>query len=174
MKKIKNYILILCAAATFAGCTKTQDPGQTNLVKAEGEFWVMLYADGEEQYPSPVKLSTVNVAADKDSIWIDHFEDGFIALQCRAGINMQNLTFASPTNSPNLYATTKASWVTKPNTTYVPDGATITEGKIMPKAAHSTTGVVTDSIYFKIVFSDDPTTYEMKGTGTTNWAEDDF
>lgn len=173
MKNIRIYVLILCAVAAFAGCTKTQDPGQTNLQKATGQFWVMLYADGDEQYPSPFHLSTVNTAADKDSIWIDQLVNGLIAFQLRAGVNIQNMTFASTTNTENLYFTSKEDWVTNANT-YVPEGATITEGKIMHKAAHSTTGVVTDSIYFKIKFSDDPTTYEMKGTGTTNWPDDDF
>ncbi|MDH7461917.1 lipid-binding protein [Chitinophagaceae bacterium 26-R-25] len=173
MKNIRIYILALLAVGGFAGCQKTNDPGQISMQKATGEFWVMLYYNGDEQYPAPLKLSTVNTSTDKDSIWIDQLAEPYIGFQLRAGINMQDLTFASPTNTENLYATSKAKWITNPNT-YVPDAATITEGKIMHKAAHSTTGVVTDSIYFKIKFSDDPTTYEMKGTGTTNWPEDDF
>jgi hypothetical protein len=51
----------------------------------------------------------------------------------------------------------------------------VLEGKIIADAGHSKTGVVTDSIYIKAVFSDDPgTEYEMAGHRRTGFVEDDY
>ena len=51
----------------------------------------------------------------------------------------------------------------------------VLEGKIIADAGHSKTGVVTDSIYIKAVFSDDPgTEYEMVGHRRTGFVEDDY
>ncbi|MBV4358179.1 lipid-binding protein [Pinibacter aurantiacus] len=164
MKNIKIYLLF-GALIALAGCSKeSEDPGQTNTSTVSGDYWANLYVDGDAIYPAPRKITIANTASNKDSVWIDD-HGSLYAFYCKAGGNMQNFTFAA-TNSENLYYDGGPS---------APATVTITDGKVMPKAAHSTTGVVTDSIYFKVVFSDDPgTTYEIKGTGTTNWPEDDF
>ena len=50
----------------------------------------------------------------------------------------------------------------------------ITDGKILPGAATTTGGNVTDSIYFKIEFTDDPgTIYEVAGYRRTGFLEDE-
>jgi hypothetical protein len=51
----------------------------------------------------------------------------------------------------------------------------LTEGKILPLAGKSRSGNVTDSIYFKANFSDDPSnTYVISGTARTGFIEDDY
>ena len=51
----------------------------------------------------------------------------------------------------------------------------VLEGKVINDAGRSKSGVVTDSIYIKAVFSDDPgTEYEMAGHRRTGFLEDDY
>ena len=50
----------------------------------------------------------------------------------------------------------------------------IANGKILPGAATSSGGNVTDSIYFQIEFSDDPgTLYDVAGYRRTGFLEDE-
>jgi hypothetical protein len=154
-KKIFSIAIVLFAIISCT--TKTLDPGVTKSAKVANEWWVNYYVDGVDQYKT-VKLSTYNVAANNDSIWIDDLEN-FWQVKFRAKFNADNLTF-SAANATNEY---------------YESSVTVTEGKIMPKMAKSATGVVTDSIYFKIEYSDDPgTIYEVKGTGRTMWSPDDY
>ena len=144
---------------TMISCEKTYDPGATSAVKVANQWWVYLYADGVEQYSGGIR--TYNLSANNDSIYIDDYVNGKATIwdfKCKAKFDATNLTFQTTTAVNENYNIT----------------VTITDGKIMPKAAKSVTGVVTDSIYFKVQFSDDPGTYEIKGTGRTMWTEDDL
>lgn len=155
----KKFIFIAIVLFTIVSCEKAFDPGATKTVKMSNEWWVNYYVNGVDQYKT-VKLSTYNTAANNDSIWIDDFGT-FWDVKFRAKINTDSLTFHATNAANNYYTST----------------VTVTKGKIMPKAAHSPSGVVTDSIYFKIQYSDDTTpfgtTYEVKGYARTAWAEDD-
>lgn len=156
----KKLIFIAIALFAMGACKKSFDPGATKVVKVANEWWVQYYVGGVAQNPKFTKLSTYNVAANNDSIWVDDFGN-FWDFKVRAMADLTNLTFAVA-NAQNVSYDSKV---------------TITEGKIMAKAAKSATGVVTDSIYFKVVFNDDPvpgTVYEVKGSARTGWAEDDY
>jgi hypothetical protein len=155
----KKFIFITIVLFTIVSCEKSFDPGATKAVKVANEWWVDYYVNGVNQYKT-VKLSTYNTAANNDSIWIDDLQN-FWQVKFRAKYNADSLTF-HVTAAPN---------------DYYQSAVTVTGGKVMPKAAHSPTRVVTDSIYFKILFSDDTTpygtTYEVKGYARTGWAADD-
>jgi hypothetical protein len=154
----KKLILIAIVFFTFISCEKTFDPGATSAVKVANEWWVNLYLDGEPLYGSFGKIATYNVSANDNSMWLDDLGNIW-NFKCRTNFDATNLTFQATNAVNENYDIT----------------VTISDGKIMSKAAKSATGVVTDSIYFKVVFSDDPTTtYEIKGTGRTMWAEDDY
>ena len=157
----KKFIFIAIALFAIISCDKkTYDPGKTKAVKVANEWWVNLYLDGDPLYGSFGKIATYNTASNSDSIWIDDLGDIW-QFKIRAPFNSDALTFQA-TAAHNYW----------PN---YPITVTIQDGKIMPKAAKSATGVVTDSIYFKVVFSDDATTtYEIKGTGRTMWSPDDY
>ena len=157
----KKLIFIAIVLFTIISCNKkAYDPGATNTVKINNEWWVNLYADGQPLYSSFSKIMTYNTAGNNDSIWIDDLGDIW-QFKIRALFNKDSLTF-SATNAPNYW----------PN---YPITVSIQNAKIMLNKAKSKTGVPTDSIYFKIVFSDDPTsTYEIKGTGRTQWSPDDY
>jgi hypothetical protein len=156
----KKIIFIAIVLFTIVSCEKAFDPGKTKAVKVENEWWVEYYVDGVGQTGGFTKLMTYNTAANNDSIWVDDLKK-FWQVKFRAKYNADSLTF-HVTNSAN---------------NYYESGVTVTGGKVMPKAAHSPTGVVTDSIYFKIQYSDDTTpfgtTYEVKGYARTGWAGDD-
>lgn len=157
----KRIIFIAIVFFTFISCEKTFDPGATKAVKVANEWWVNLYLDGAPQYASFRKIATYNVSANNDSIFIDDFGGNIWNFKCRAKFDAANYTFQ---------ATNAVNEVDK-----YPITVTITDAKIMLNKAKSATGVVTDSIYFKIEFLDDPgTIYEIKGTGRTKWAEDDY
>ena len=154
----KKLIFIAIVLFTINACTKeTFDPGATMAVKGANEWWVNYYVDGEE-LAANTKLLTYNTSANNDSMWIDDLKN-FYGLKAKAKLDSKALTFVTTDSYEEYFKIT----------------ATITEGKIMKNVAHTTTGVVTDSIYFKVVFSDDPaTTYEVKGSGRSMWSEDDF
>src|ERR1035437_591763 len=155
----KKIIFIAIVLFAMAGCEKSFVPGGTSAQKVANEWWVDYYVNGVDQYKT-VKLSTYNTAANNDSIWIDDFGT-FWDVKFRAKYNADSLAF-HVTGSAN---------------DYYQSAVTVTKGKIMTKAAHSPTGVVTDSICFKIQYSDDATpygtTYEVKGYARTGWAADD-
>jgi hypothetical protein len=163
----RKLIFMAVVLFTIMSCTKeTLDPGQTKAVKVANEWWVNLYLDGAPQYGGFSKIETYNVAANNDSIWVDDLGGNIWNFKCKAIFDANNLTFQAPNSKNENYNPKKP--------TAAPLTVTFQDAKIMPDKAKSTTGVVTDSIYFKVIFSDDPTnTYEIKGTGRTMWSPDD-
>lgn len=160
----KKLIFIAIVLFTFISCKKTYDPGATKAVKVANEWWVNLYLDGAPQYASFGKIETYNVAANNDSIWIDDLGNIW-DFKCRAKFDATSLSFQTTNAVNEKYKMKDGSPMT----------ITITDAKIMLNQAKSATGVVTDSIYFKVEFLDDPgTIYEIKGTGRTQWSPDDY
>jgi hypothetical protein len=155
----RKFIFIAIVLFTIVSCEKAFDPGATKAKAVANEWWVNYYVGGVDQYKT-VKLLTYNTAANNDSIWIDDYGT-FWNYKVRSKVDLTNLTFA----------------VDKAQNVSYDSKVTITGGKIMLKAAKSPTGVVTDSIYFKVSFDDDSTPYgtiyEVKGYARTGWAEDD-
>jgi len=161
----KIFFIALILLSTVA-CKKSFDAGGTGAQKMAGEWWADLYLDGQGLYGTPKKIMTYNTAANKDSIWIDDLGNLY-NFKVRAVFDPKSLTFKTTSATDDYYDPN--------NPPSAPATVTIQEGKVMLKAAKSATGVVTDSIFFKVIFSDDPTTtYEIRGTGRTKWAEDDF
>lgn len=162
----KKFIFIAIVLFTIVSCEKAFDPGKTKAKDVSNEWWADLYQNGAAIYGSPSKVMTYNTAADNDSIWVDDLGNLW-NFKVKAKFDAKALTFQA-TNSTDAYYDSI-------HPTAAPATVTITDGKVMLKAAKSATGVVTDSIYFKVEFSDDPgTIYEIKGTARTGWAEDDF
>jgi len=157
----KKLIFIVIVLFTIISCNKNAyNPGATSTVKASNEWWVNLYLGGVPQYGKFQKITTYNTAGNTDSIWVDDLGDIW-EFKVRALFNKDSLTFSAP-NATNY-------WPGYPIT------VNVQSGKIMLNKAKSATGLPTDSIYFKITFSDDPTdTYEIKGTGRTLWGADDY
>lgn len=155
MKRIFVIIAGL-AMVTFLSCSKKPDTGGTATESMANEWWCKI------TWPTgsfgPKALVTYNTSANSNEIWIDD-EGNLYDFKVKAQADLGSLTFKA-TNAENEYNSVKA---------------TITEGKIIKDAGRSKTGNVTDSIYMKVVFSDDPgTPYEIKGHARTRFAEDDY
>ena len=158
---MKRIILIIAGIATFSAfsCSKKPDTGGTAAEKFANEWYVTLYKAGTPG-PSHAHMYTYNTSANSNEIWLD--DDGNVyEFKFKATVDLGSLTFS-------------ASNVTNQWPSY-PIKINVTDGKIIPDAGRSKTGNVTDSIYMKITFSDDPgVNYELKGHARTRFSEDDY
>lgn len=164
MKKIYLFGITLTVLA-FSSCQKKPDVGGTAAEKMANEWWVQLYKpDGSLAYPPDYygKIATYNTAANiGNELWLDDLGGNIWDFKVKVNADPANLTFN---------ATQAESVVDQYNIKI-----DVTDGKIIPNGGHSKTGVITDSIYMKIEFEDDPgTLYSIRGHARTRFAEDDY
>ena len=161
---MKRILLIIGVVAIgFSSCQKKPDIDGTEAQNMASEWWVQLFhQDGTLAYPPTYwgHIATYNTASNGSEIWID--DQGEIwDFKIKVKADLANRTFSAD----------KAVSVVPNYNIWV----TVTEGKILEKAAKSRTGVVTDSIYMKVLFEDDPgETYTIRGHARTKFAEDDY
>jgi hypothetical protein len=157
MRKIffSTFLIIIF----LSSCKKDLNPGTTAGVKAANGWWVTFTLDGADVYNlGTFFISTYNTSANDDSIWVDDLGHSWV-FKCKAKVDYNNLTFTT-SNAQNQYYNITVN---------------LTDGKILPKAGTSRSGNVTDSIYFKANFADDPSnTYVISGTARTGFIEDDY
>ncbi len=159
LNKLSTCLGVLIAVVLF-GCSKNDfEPGETYSVKMSNDWYVNLYDEGSTDgyLAKPTAFHTYNTSYDQDSLWLD--DDGNIwEFKIKARADFQGMTF-STTSSQNEYYNITVK---------------VTEGKIMSKATTTAAGNITDSIFMKVVFSDDPTSvYEIRGYGRTKFKEDE-
>jgi len=158
---INNGLLLLLLVVVIASCKRTlPNYGSTAVVKMANNWWVTAYATNYGYLTStPAFFTTYNGSSNAaDSLWLDDLKNGY-GFKTEVVANYTNLTFSS-TKSPNLDQG---------------DSVTVFNGKVLPKAGHSKTGVVTDSLYFQALFSDDPgDTLTISGTARTGFILDDY
>jgi len=166
----KTFIIgTIFTIIAFSSCQKKPDVGGTSAEKMANEWWVTLDQGTTRDVfgIGHFKIATYNSTANDNSIWVDDFENGW-GFKSKVTADFSTLTFAAAGGTDNSYYDPQ-------NPTHFPKTVKITEGKIIPNAGHSKTGVLTDSVYFKIEFSDDPgTIYSMPGHARTRFAEDDY
>lgn len=155
MKKILLYTLGLLLFSVMS-CTEEAEVWDSSTLDHAGDWWVD-HSLGTTGYATAT-LQTFNTAADDGKeIWISYTSTSPKTYKVKCPINKENLTFGGA----DLANTLKAYKVT------------IQEGKIMKNAAHSPSGAVVDSIYYKVSFSDFPgNVYEVKGIMKTGFEED--
>jgi len=144
----------------LTSCQKVKQAGATAAVKMANEWWVTLDLNGVQDVYGigHFKIATYNTSANDDSIWVDDYGNGW-DVKFKAAADFNNLTF-SANNAQNEYYNITVNQ---------------TDGKILPKAGHSKSGNVADSIHMKVEFSDDPgDVYEMNGVERTKFPEDDY
>jgi hypothetical protein len=161
MKKI--ILLLGVSFMMLSSCKKNlPDVGSTAAEKVANEWWIQIYDGTTLLSPTHFHFATYNTAANDNTIWIDDFE-GLWPMKFKATVDYSNLTFTA-NNSKNEYMPGPPQGTVK-----------LTEGKILLGAAHSKTGNVTDSIYFKAEFSDDPgNVYTFGGHARTRFSEDEY
>ncbi len=164
MKKLIP-IIIVCFLILFGfSCIKTNPAGGTAIKAMTNEWWVTVSEGGVDQIGTRVRYATYNTNTNStDSMWVDDLEN-FWQTKFKVQINLQALTF-STNNAQN---------------DYYDSHVTVSNGKILPNAGHSKTGIIADSIYFEIKFDDDtaggaaPRTFVVSGVERTFRAEDDY
>ncbi|WP_161890091.1 lipid-binding protein [Pontibacter russatus] len=175
MKKTYLYFLAILLSVGFLSSCERDAPEieYTSTFPVSGEWWVTykvetspgVFVDAGGGYSTLLTYNTSDNSG--DSIWIDD-QGHFWTYKVKAPVNMQNLTFGVEE---------------APNAAYE-SMVTIADGKVLLNAAESKTGVQTDSIYFKVSFSDEEdedenvtpynTIYHVSGHRRTGFLEDDF
>lgn len=166
----KIFPILILSSFLFSSCKKDlPDVGGTAAQNMANEWWVQTKLDGVD-LTGFLKIATSNTAADGNEIWVDDLKHIW-PFKIKAQANFNTLTF-SATNMESLYLITPIG--PNPPPPYFPE-VTITEGKVILNGGHSKVGNITDSIYMKIEFSDDPgTIYEITGHGRTKFIEDEY
>ena len=168
------YLFSLPVMLLAVSCTKQiPDYGATSTVKMANGWWVTLYRAGVPE-AGPVFFNTYNTSSNTDSLWVDamynfdannHFQPDSVSFRCKAVVDLTNLTF-SVTNADNDDYDGSSSY---------PATVTLSNGKILPKAGHSKTGNITDSIYMQATFPNVPgVTFTIAGTARTGIEKDDY
>ena len=167
---MKNSILcLLFSIIAFVSCKKElPEIGGTAAEKLSGEWWVRLYGpDGSTVYPEGYRghLYTYNTAANGGEIWIDDYSDPLGQIlwdfKIKAQADLNSLTF-------------KASDAMSVVPSY-PIKVTVADGKVLPLGGKSKSGVVVDSIFMHVEFSDDPgTIYTISGHQRSGFLEDEY
>lgn len=185
MKKLSLCLTIVIAIFFFSSCQKKPDAGGTTTQNFANEWWVQLYEPSgslPSWWPSTyyAHIATYNAAANDNTFWINdfpeiatspspHWTGNVWAFRFKATANLSSMTFSASQAASDLVGTSNN------NPVEYKIKVNVTEGRILENAGHSKTGVLTDSIYMKIEFSDDPgTIYTMAGHARTRFAEDDY
>jgi len=157
MKKILYIAIVSITLFSASSCRKDRVVGGTAVQNLAGDWWVKTNgSDGSKS--GYYRLLTYNTSANLPTeMWIDD-ENNYYGLHSKISTNAGNLTF-NANNVDELYYGVKV---------------TITDGKVLLGAAKGPgSGAKTDSIYFKAVFTGDPTVYTYSGYKRTNFTSDD-
>lgn len=171
--KFKNlYIITLLLSFGFLSACEKDAPEveYTATYPVSGEWWVKYEVETSPGVFQDIhgwdysQLLTFNTAANLPTeIWITdngHFRAAS-HFKVKPTLNMQDLTF-SGTDLANAAAATNK--------------ITITDGKVLTGAGRSSTGVVTDSIHFRIAFGNETVpgrVYRVSGHRRTGFLEDE-
>jgi hypothetical protein len=160
--KFVNVLLIPIIIITLisTSCSEKPDIENTSTVRMSNEWFVQYYTDGAAITDFHKILSYNTSDPNSGQVWVDDLN--LWPFKAKFDVDYLNLMFKPKTGIKNLALT---------------DDETINviEGKVLPGAGHSKTGVAVDSIYLKLEFSDDPgTIYELKGHGRTGFFEDEY
>lgn len=184
--KLNKYIILGIVALFATSCQKEYETELLPGSDLAGEWYVETGIDGVVFASLGHQLiSTYNTAAADGSIWLD--DQGHI-WPMRGKINLA----PGATSFTGTFDNLEAPIYSYDTLDIIRDEAidpidsvdqifegyysiNVKEGKIIPDAGHSKTGVVVDSIYIKAEFGDDPgTDYEIAGHRRTGFLEDDY
>lgn len=159
---MKNLIYImLVGVMALSSCQKEEEVGAASIEKMAGEWFLRYSIDGGKTFSDEYyHYSTYNTAANNGKeMWLDDL-GSYWEVKGKMNIDLNAKTF-SGSNVANGYYD---SFIT------------ITDGKILEKAAKASgSKTVTDSIYFKLTYSDDDDEdqYIWAGYKKTGFLEDE-
>ena len=168
MKKF-IYSMIMFAGLMTASCEK-DDIIHTATEPLAGEWYVTVdFADADGNVVKAnaygigqFMVNTYNTSANvNNEMWVDDLGN-FWEFKLKVNCDIANLTFASNDTVPNFYYDC---------------GVIIEDGKMLPKAATTPSGVPADSIVFYVQFTDDEpygyTRYKVSGYRYTGFTADE-
>lgn len=160
---MKNIVLKIFLSIAIIGliysCSKKPDVEYTSTYKMSGE-WYTKYYDGGAAVTDYHKMLTYNTSDPaSNKVWV---VDTLVwPFKARFDVDYTSLAFKSLAATDNLQ---------------VPgEKVKVYEGKVIPLGGRSKSGVIVDSIYLKVEFTDDPgTVYEIRGHQRTGFFEDEY
>jgi len=159
-KSLYILLFVVSGIALFNSCSKKPDIEYTSTYKMSNEWFVETFENGAlwQDFTKILTYNTSDPASNK--IWVDDHQDIW-PFKAKVDVDYSTLSFKPVAAADNSYETGET--------------VNVIEGKIIANGGHSKTGVVVDSIYLKVKFSDDPgSTYEFKGHGRTGFLEDEY
>ncbi|AYD49185.1 lipid-binding protein [Arachidicoccus soli] len=164
LNTIKKILFLIIGGFIFlSSCQKSVAPGDTSAVKVANDWWCRLLDNNGNELAPYAPFETYNTSANKDSIWVD--DEG----------NLYNFKAKAKFSTDGTFETAGSSDAYYHGTSSAPATVIITNGKVMVNAAKSKTGITVDSIYMKVIFSDDPsTTYIIEGKAKTGFDADNY
>lgn len=172
MKKIGLYITISSLILIFSSCMKELDSWNSETFEYSGRFiYKLMSEDMQDTYAEGSEIQIYNTADNvQNVIWLDDHEDTF-PLKSKFQLTGDATSFKSSSDDfatldNNIYSTedlpspaptATGQTVTEDEKWYIK--ATLLEGKIIPGAATSVGGNVSDSLYIKIKLYSGTATY---------------
>ena len=172
MKKIGLYITLSSLILIFSSCMKELDSWNSETFEYSGRFICKLMSeDMQDTYAEGSEIQIYNTADNvQNVIWLDDHEDMF-PLKSKFQLTGDATSFKSSSDDfatldNNIYSTedlpspaptATGQTVTEDEKWYIK--ATLLEGKIIPGAATSVGGNVSDSLYIKIKLYSGTATY---------------
>jgi hypothetical protein len=156
------YIISGLIVLGMVACQKDPSIEKTSTYPLSGEWWVTLRDADGNVVADYAKLLTYNTSSNKgDSLWIDD-QGNIWTFKVKVGCNAGSKTFSV------------ADSVTSVSEDYNIK-IDVKDGKVVLKGGKTKNGNVSDSIYFKIGFGDDPgNTYVISGVRRTGFKDDDY
>jgi hypothetical protein len=159
--KIYSISIILVAIILVSACSKKPDIEYTSTYKMAGEWFTRYYHNNAAVTPFH-KIVSYNVSDPAAAqVWVDDL--GQWPFVAKFDVDIASLAFKAMSNVSNANTASPAKTLK------------VLEGKVLPGTGHTKTGVVVDSIYIRMEFSDDPgEIYEIRGHQRTGFFEDEY
>lgn len=158
MKKI--LYLFMLGVTVFTSCKKDDEVPGTAMKEMAGEWFLRYSTDNGATWGDYTHYSTYNTASNSSTeMWLDDLES-YWEIKGKVNVDLATKTF-SGTDIPNQYYASTF---------------TVTDGKLLKGAATApASGTKTDSLYFKVTYSDDDDndTYIFAGYRKTGFLEDE-
>jgi len=160
MKFLNKAVLVSLTIVLIASsCSKKPDVEYTNTYKMSGEWFIRFYTGGAavSNYHKIISYNTSD--PNSGQIWVDDLD--FQPFKAKFDVDYPTLSFKPISGIANLANTGKT--------------IKVLEGKVLPGAGRSKTGVTVDSIFMKLEFSEEAgTIYDVAGHQRTGFQEDEY
>jgi hypothetical protein len=155
---MKKIIPIVALVVFIISCNKKPEIEYTSTYKMAGEWWAQYFHNGAA-LTDHHKIATYNTSdPNSGKLWVE--DDEIWPFKAKASIDYPNFAFSASTGDNELISSENVKFY---------------EGKIITGGARSKSGVIVDSIFLRVEFSDDPgTIYEIRGHGRTGFLEDEY